>query len=138
MKTLNYREYAKQVVTPSPVETGPGTVVVSTLATVKNPGLPACLVCVVPQGQLVGRLYELSPLPLVLGREGCDIVIPERTVSRAHARLTPRPDGSCLLTDLGSSNGTFVNGHRVESQVIRCGDRVHLGHVLLYLTDDGV
>jgi adenylate cyclase len=56
------------------------------------------------------------------------------TVSRRHAELTVEPNG-ILMKDLGSSNGTFVNGARVESSLIRTGDRVVFGKILFELHD---
>jgi pSer/pThr/pTyr-binding forkhead associated (FHA) protein len=63
-----------------------------------------------------------------IGREpGCDLLVEDTTVSRAHARLTRMPDG-WLLADLGSTNGTTVNGWRVREPVaVRVGDRVRFG-----------
>ena len=65
---------------------------------------------------------------LVVGRApDCDCVLPEDCVSRRHAELW-REDERWFLRDLGSSNGTRVNGVRViESVEIRPGDRLNLG-----------
>jgi hypothetical protein len=59
----------------------------------------------------------------------------EKGVSRIHAAIEPVED-TLILTDLGSSNGTYVNGHRLASgqpRVIRDGDEIHLGKFLLYI-----
>lgn len=65
-----------------------------------------------------------------IGREskGNDVVIAGFGVSSAHAeaRVT---DDAVLLKDLGSSNGTYVNGERITQQLVRDGDRVTLGDV---------
>lgn len=62
-----------------------------------------------------------------LGRDSsCDVVIPEVTVSRRHARLFFE-DGQLVLEDLGSSGGTFLNGTRVKRGVVQPGDLVRLG-----------
>lgn len=78
------------------------------------------------------------PVPLVfprgerdsfsIGRSGgCDLTIFDMTVSRVHATLERTADG-WLLTDLGSTNGTRVNGWRVRDQVpVRAGDVVSFG-----------
>ncbi len=60
----------------------------------------------------------------VLGRDaGCDFTLSRKAVSRRHARLELR-DGRLTLTDLGSANGTFVNGERVRQSVLSDGDEV--------------
>ncbi len=70
--------------------------------------------------------HELS-----IGRgTGCDVVLADITVSRRHARLIPR-DGMWVLHDLSSTNGTFLNGHRVTRCQLRPGDRLALGEALL-------
>ena len=69
---------------------------------------------------------------IVIGRdEDCDLVLHDEQVSRRHATLSELPDGSLVVTDLGSSNGTLVAGTRIEGSVelqgsvrIRIGDSV--------------
>ena len=69
-----------------------------------------------------GRNHEL-----LLGRHhGCDVVFSNLNVSRRHARLVFR-DGSWILYDLQSTNGTFVNGVRVGRCELFPGDRLALG-----------
>lgn len=64
---------------------------------------------------------------LVIGRdERCDIALREDTVSRRHARLLFR-DGSWIIQDLDSTNGTAVNGRHVGRSQLRPGDQVRLG-----------
>jgi pSer/pThr/pTyr-binding forkhead associated (FHA) protein len=75
-----------------------------------------------------GREYSIGTAPLVIGREaGCDIVVPNKDVSRRHAEIFASPQGYVLVDS--STNGTWVNGERVEAQrvlaradVIRIGD----------------
>lgn len=71
-----------------------------------------------------------------IGRDpGCDLVIPDISVSRWHAGLARGANG-WLLTDLGSTNGTRLNGWRVRDVVpVRCGDRVSFGAVTFELRD---
>jgi adenylate cyclase len=78
--------------------------------------------------------FELrAGLPLVLGRAlSSDLPVLDPTVSRRHAELTIEPE-SVLVRDLGSSNGTFVNGTRVSTTSIRMGDRVVFGKILFEL-----
>ena len=95
-----------------------------------------------PPRSLLGRLRaRLSPraLPqrvgarLIIGRSSsCEIVLGDDTVSRRHAQLR-FVDGRWLLRDLGSSNGTYVNGRLVTEAEVRAGDVVHLGGCRLRL-----
>ena len=64
---------------------------------------------------------------LVLGRSsGCQLVFADDTVSRRHAELR-MVDGRWILRDLGSSNGTWVNGRKVMEAEVAPGDDVQLG-----------
>jgi ABC transport system ATP-binding/permease protein len=64
----------------------------------------------------------------VLGRDAsCDIVIEDLLVSRRHAELRRTSDGRYELEDLGSRNGTFINGRRVQRQVLDELDLVTIG-----------
>jgi adenylate cyclase len=81
--------------------------------------------------------FELrAGLPLVLGRAlSSDLPVLDPTVSRRHAELTIEPSG-VQLKDLGSSNGTFVNGTRITTTTtVRMGDRVVFGKILFELQD---
>jgi DNA-binding SARP family transcriptional activator len=75
-----------------------------------------------------GRKVELADRPLVLGRhKDCDLVLDDDEVSRQHAQVSPRP-GGYEITDLGSTNGTFVSGRRVSARTpLADGDRIELG-----------
>jgi FHA domain len=65
---------------------------------------------------------------LVIGRHpSCDVVVAGETVSRRHARLTFR-DGSWIVQDLDSTNGTRLNGQYVGRCRLRPGDQLALGH----------
>lgn len=77
-------------------------------------------------GPLKGTRWVLDH-PLVLGREpGCDVMIPDRQVSRYHARLTPGANG-IELEDLGSKNGTHYNGNLLSGKVVlQDGDTIQI------------
>lgn len=63
-----------------------------------------------------------------IGRdEGADIRLQDRGVSRMHAKFVRARDGLVSVLDLGSTNGTFINGTRVELSAMREGDRLQLG-----------
>jgi len=53
--------------------------------------------------------------------------IDDAAASRAHARFLETPDGSYVVEDMGSTNGTFVDGKRVERAELHSGDRIHIG-----------
>lgn len=80
--------------------------------------------------------FELrAGLPLVLGRAlSSDLPVLDPTVSRRHAELTVEP-ASVVIKDLGSSNGTFVNGTRITTTAVKSGDRVVFGKILFELHD---
>jgi FHA domain/Domain of unknown function (DUF1707) len=70
---------------------------------------------------------DLVRARLTIGRSShCHLVLADDTVSRRHAELRA-DDGRWLLRDLGSSNGTWVNGRRVVEAEVRPGDVVQLG-----------
>ncbi len=64
---------------------------------------------------------------IVIGREArCDVVLDDRTVSRRHAEIKVGDD-SVTLTDLGSSNGTYVNRERIENHTLAPNDAITIG-----------
>ncbi len=71
--------------------------------------------------------------PIIIGRSpGADIVIADDFVSSSHARVTPSPDGAAVIEDLGSTNGTVVNGSLISQAVaLASGDVIDLGTVRL-------
>ncbi|HXF68971.1 MAG TPA: FHA domain-containing protein [Thermoflexus sp.] len=84
---------------------------------------------VITEGQLVGQRWPVDQEILVIGRsETCDLVLPERQISRQHARLKREADGY-YIEDLGSKNGTFVNGQPLTPfvpQRLKDGDEIAL------------
>jgi bifunctional DNA-binding transcriptional regulator/antitoxin component of YhaV-PrlF toxin-antitoxin module len=79
----------------------------------------------------VERVVEVDGTPLTLGRASDNgLVLADPRVSRHHARLQARR-GTLVLTDLGSTNGSRVNGIRVDECVLGAGDRVVLGDTVL-------
>ena len=77
------------------------------------------------------RRIPMSGAPIRIGRAPeCELVLKDSRASRRHARLHAR-DGVLVLTDLGSTNGTRVNGHRVTELVLGAGDRIQIGDTSL-------
>ncbi len=71
-----------------------------------------------------GKAVELKKEVTLVGREkGCDLVLGVESVSARHAELKITPQG-ILLKDLGSTNGTFVNGKKVKEALLKNGDEV--------------
>jgi hypothetical protein len=80
-----------------------------------------------PQAHLLLSLEHEQAERLLVGRHpSCDIVLLDPTVSRRHAQLINR-DGAWVLCDLGSTNGTCINGTRVGRSSLRSGDVLQLG-----------
>jgi len=76
-------------------------------------------------------MLPLGEEPLHIGRgRTCDLHLDESSVSRRHAILIPRRSGARVL-DESSSNGTFVNGRRVQQADLQHGDVIVIGRVVL-------
>jgi ABC transport system ATP-binding/permease protein len=67
---------------------------------------------------------------------GADFIVDAALVSRVHCRVTALDDGGLEIRDLDSTNGTFVNGRRVESARLTPGDRMQVGRVELVALRD--
>jgi pSer/pThr/pTyr-binding forkhead associated (FHA) protein len=65
---------------------------------------------------------------------GADFIVDAALVSRVHCRLTALADGGLEVSDLESTNGTYVNGERVERARLNHGDRVQMGRLELVAT----
>jgi hypothetical protein len=77
---------------------------------------------------LDGKRLVVGPTGATLGRSRqCDVVLNDPNVSRQHAEIRPR-GGSWVLSDLGSTNGSCLNGRRIDSpEVLKRGDEIELG-----------
>lgn len=70
-----------------------------------------------------------------IGRStGADFIVDVALVSRVHCRLSALPGGDLEVRDLDSTNGTFVNGARVETARLSSGDRLQVGRLELVAT----
>jgi FHA domain-containing protein len=96
----------------------------------------AALLVPQPDGSI--REVALPGEQIVLGRDpGCDIALEGRLISRRHARIC-RVGQSYTLEDLGSRNGTAVNGQPLDgARVLRDGDQIELGGVGRLIFVDG-
>lgn len=85
-----------------------------------------CLEMIV--GSVPGKVWPLGAEDGVIGRSSRALVrLEDDGVSREHAKLVASNDGYVNLVDLGSTNGTFVNGARVDVAIVREGDRIEIG-----------
>jgi hypothetical protein len=75
-----------------------------------------------------GKRLVVGPSGATMGRSRqCDVLVDDANVSRTHAEIRPR-GGSWVLTDLGSTNGSRLNGRRLEGpEVLKPGDEIELG-----------
>ena len=88
-----------------------------------------------PDGQR--RSFSVTRDMTVIGRrEDCDLRIPLGDVSRKHCRLILEGD-TIRVEDLGSSNGTYRNGERVQQAEVTPGDTLQIGPVVFVLQVDG-
>jgi len=97
--------------------------------------MPAQFQLVMRQGPTPGATFSLEGDQLIIGRDSSSgVAINDAEISRKHARLSFQ-GGKYVLEDLGSTNGTFVNGQRLVSPVVlKSGDVVSFGEqiVLMY------
>ncbi len=83
-----------------------------------------------------GGMHTLKPGSNTVGREGTDVLVFDKTVSRTHARLEMADSGAVSVEDFSSTNGTRVNGERLMPHVLRSladSDRVEFGSVSFVL-----
>jgi len=78
----------------------------------------------------LGKSFRIEKDEIVIGRAAeSDLAVPDPGASRRHVRITRTPAGGYVLSDLGSRNGTYVNGVLVRAAPLREGDKIQLGTV---------
>jgi diguanylate cyclase (GGDEF)-like protein len=100
-------------------------------------GGPRQPVLVVVQGDEIGRRYLLNERRLIVGRDPdrADLVLADPSVSGKHALVVVDPEADRYgIIDLGSRNGTYVNGTRIQSGGLREGDKIFVGGTVLKFT----
>lgn len=87
---------------------------------------------IIKQGPVPGKVFEIAKQVITIGRDvKSDFVVNDAEVSRSHTRLTVHSDG-CLVEDLASTNGSFINGQRITTgKMIRPGDVLGMGETVL-------
>lgn len=84
------------------------------------------------------KRFELASFPARIGRQpDCTIQLKVARISRSHAEIRRDDNGYLLIEDLGSTNGTFVNGRRIEASArIISGDVIHVGDQEMRLVEE--
>lgn len=94
-------------------------------------------VLVVISGKPLGKSFFLTKESMILGRDlAVDISIPETSISRKHTEFQVTAQG-IIVKDLGSTNGTFVNDLKIDSQSINDGDLIRCGSTILKFLKEG-
>lgn len=90
------------------------------------------------EAQSITEIYPIKKSKMLFGRSiACEIILADPHVSSKHM-CVKRANGRYSLKDLGSANGTFVNGERISSSVaLEDGDQIQLGSTLLIFSDGG-
>ncbi len=115
-RTTNPNKTVVTVITKSPV-TGGG----------EGPR-EGCLVVI--YGDDLGRRVPLGPEPCIMGRSSkCDVQLDQESVSRNHARIQ-RQRANYVISDMGSTNGTYVIDELIDEVVLRDGDQVKVGRTI--------
>src|SRR3954463_15818399 len=86
----------------------------------------------ITSGADAGKTVQVQGNEFTIGRDAaCDLTLADGKASRRHAALRVLPDGRATLYDLGSSNGTFVNGQRVQSVLLAGGEQLQIGDTVM-------
>jgi PAS domain S-box-containing protein len=91
-------------------------------------GQPCLILIASSRPESIGQVFRIDKDECVLGR-GSEAAfrIEDPGISRSHAKVVHRPGGELVVVDLGSTNGTYVNGLRVRSATLCEGDRIQIG-----------
>lgn len=82
-----------------------------------------------------GRTFTLAPARVLIGRAvNCDIVLNDLNVSRTHAEIRRESTAAWSVADLGSTNGTLVNGRHIAEVMLNEGDRITTGTTTFLFT----
>ncbi len=83
------------------------------------------------------KIFPLPSSVTVIGRRNdCDLCIPLMSVSKRHCQLNC-DQGVLKIRDLGSRNGTYLNGKRIDGATIKAGDYIEVGHLTFLFEIDG-
>ncbi len=111
---------------PEPVDDKSTVVRQVRVARGRNPDEVACLE--ITKGSRRGEFVPLTTGGNLIGRvSSADLALDDDGVSRQHAKVAVSDEGVVTVLDLDSTNGTFVNGARVDMSIVREGDRLDIG-----------
>lgn len=101
-----------------------------------SPGLAASVTVI--RGPDVGTKHQMTGPKILIGRKRGELLLRDREISGIHASIELAPDGHYILRDLGSTNGTFLDGKRVTATEIRPGQQVKVGanYILFTVTEE--
>jgi len=101
----------------------------------ETPGLPPDknVSLAITEGPLKGKVFPITQPRVVLGRAGADIIVADNEISRQHCVLEVY-GRTARLQDLGSTNGTWVDGERVESRELEHLSEFRIGTSVLIFT----
>ena len=88
-------------------------------------------------GTYFGKTYPLRGTTTIGRHSECDICVNSDGISRKHAQIAEHPDG-LIVKDLNSSNGTYVNGEKIEEQVLKFGDEIRLDNIRFLVQSPGM
>ncbi len=90
----------------------------------------------VVDGNEPGKVFPIEKARVIIGRKDCDIVLDDPEISRQQAAIVIE-DAGVILEDLGSTNGTYVQGLRIEKVKLENGSEFRMGtHQLQFLVAD--
>jgi len=102
--------------------------IAKTIASLENVQADRSPTLLVIAGPNIGRPVPIEKNEFIIGRvDSCDMPINDDLVSRHHCKITILPNGEAQLADLGSTNGTLLNGRKVSKAKIHEGDKIQVG-----------
>lgn len=114
----------------------PEATIVTTLESIysgpeKEPDIKKAYLIVIA-GNAVGEMFQLRKEAVILGRDSeCDVQIRDVGISRRHSKIYKGKSGEIYIEDLGSTNGTYINGEQIVKKPLNDGDRVQLGRTTI-------
>ncbi len=101
-------------------------------------GVSHILKLVITSGEEAGKEYLINKVGLTIGRsEGNDVVLNDTLVSRHHAQIIRNDDDTITIKDLGSGNGTFINGKKIDETLLSSGDEIKIAEITFTYTVQG-